>query len=287
MTSRAEITPIELHNLNEVGEFLHQHLNARISPALWIASLLHPWSGSRPNFGTQLRADGKLVGVMLAIYSEQTIDARTEAFCNPHSWCVLPEYRNQGIGLVLHLIRQPGYHFTMLTPNPKVAQIFRGLRFRDLDDGLCYFPNLPTHFAPLSAVRAESDPQRIAAMIPEQVRRDFEMHRKIPWLRFMAFGSGEDVCFIVYKTLSIRRVPCARIIHVSDPAAFERYRSAMQTRMLMKEGLVLSRVESRFLLRPPRFSLRRGRGQAKLVASKTLNDIQVHDLYSELVALDV
>lgn len=287
MTPQVRILPITIRDLAEVGDFLHQNLSSRFSAAQWIEAMEHEWSTTRPNFGAQMRAASTLVGVMLAIYSEQTIDGRTESFCNPHSWCVLPEYRNQGIGVVLHLIKQAGYHFTMLTPNPKVAQIFRGLRFKDLDDGLCYFPNLPTRLTLHSDVRAVSDPQQIARMLPKEARRDFEMHRGIAWLRFIAFGIDDDACLVVYKRTIVKRMPCAHILHISNPGAFKKYRGAMQTRMLTEEGLLISRVETRFAGSPIRFSLRRKRMQAKLFFSKTLEDSQIRDLYSELVALDV
>jgi hypothetical protein len=285
--SQIKVTGIQAADIEEVGRFLHEHLNGRIPAADWTRSLRHEWSASRPNYGAQIRDDGKLAGVMLALYSEQEIGGRMEAFCNPHSWCVLPEYRNQGIGLVLHLIKQPGYHFTMLTPNPKVAQIFRGLRFKDLDDGLYLFPNLPSASAPLRGIRVEAAPERIAAMLPGPLRRDFELHRRIPWLRFLAAGKGDDVCLLVYKTTTVKRLPCARVIHVSDPAAFGRYRAALQNHLLLREGLMLSRVESRFLGVAPPLTYRSRRTQAKLFSSKSIEGSQIRDLYSELVALDV
>jgi hypothetical protein len=237
----------------------------------------------------QLRDGTTLVGAMLAVYSDQTIDGRTERFCNPHSWCVLPDYRNHGIGLVLHLIKQPGYHLTMLTPNPKVAQIFRGLRFKDLDDRLVVFPNVPSPAALLPGRFAETDPERIAQRLAPKpdVLRDFELHRDIRWLRFLAFGAGSDVCLIAYKDSTWKKLPSARIIHVSNPDALERHRGVMQTKLFFKHAMVTSRVEARFLSRVPPLAYRTKRTQAKLFMSRTLKDSQIRDFYSELVALDV
>jgi hypothetical protein len=284
--SQINVTPIEAIHLDEVGRFLHQNLNKRIPAEDWVGSLRHEWSATRPNYGMQLRDGTTLVGAMLAVYSDQTIDSRTERFCNPHSWCVLPDYRNHGISLVLHLIKQPGYHMTMLTPNPKVAQIFRGLRFKDLDDRLVIFPNVP---ALLPGGFAETDPQRIAERLASKpdVLRDFELHRNIRWLRFMAFGSGTDVCLIAYKDSTWKKLPSARIIHVSDPEVFERHRGVMQRKLLLKHAMVTSRVEARFLARVPPLAYRTKRTQAKLFMSRTLKDGQIRDFYSELVALDV
>src|SRR5579871_4788068 len=189
---QASLAPIAESDLAAVGEFLLANLNRRISALTWSDSLRHPWCESRPNFGMQWRDGTKLVGVFCAIYSDQSVGGKSERFCNPHSWCVLPEYRNQGIGLIGALLRQPGHHFTMLTPNPRVAQIFRQLRFRDLADGVTIFPNLPALAALRPGSLAVSDPQMIAEHLRGAARRDFELHRDIPWLRFVAFGSGTD-----------------------------------------------------------------------------------------------
>ena len=38
-------------------------------------------------------------------------------FGNVTSWCVLPDYRSRSISLFTALLRQDGYHFTVLTPD--------------------------------------------------------------------------------------------------------------------------------------------------------------------------
>jgi hypothetical protein len=283
----AAVTPIEERDLPAVGEFLNENLNRSIAARTWVESLRHPWCATRPNFGMQLRDGPRLVGVFCAIYSDQTVAGRAERFCNPHSWCVLPEYRNFGLGLILALLRQPGYHFTMLTPNPKVAQIFRQLRFRDLADGVAVFPNLPSPAALSAGAIAVSDPHSIAPHLAAAERRDFELHRDIPWLRFVAFGRGGDVGLAVYKTATWKRLPCARLIHVSGPAVFARHQRLLRNHLLVRHGLLVSRIETRFLAAVPRLAVRARRTQGKLFMSATLADGEVRDLYSELVALDI
>jgi hypothetical protein len=285
--SELNITPIQAEHLQEVGDFLHANLNKRISCEDWKQSLTHPWSESRPNFGVQLRDGTKLVGVFCAIYSDQTIDGRLERFCNPHSWCVLESHRRHGIGLILTLLKQTGYHFTMLTPNPKVAEIFRGLRFKDLAKAMVVFPNIPSATAWLGGGRwVESGLERIAARLSGDTRRDFDLHRDIPWLRFLLLGRGSQSCLIVYKRETWKRLPCARVIHVSHPDVLDHNLSLLH-RGLLGGGLLVTKVESRFLLREPRIAHRMQRTQGKLFLSRTLNDRQIRDLYSELASLDV
>jgi hypothetical protein len=285
--AKAAVTPIQEHDLPEVGRFLHDNLNRRFTAEAWIGSLTHPWCESRPNFGMQLRDGTQLVGVLCATYSDQHIGGRIEKFCNPHSWCVLDSHRNDGISLVLAMIRQRGYHFTMLTPNPNVAQIFRHLKFKDLAAGIVVFANRPALGALLPGRIIEADLQRIPALCSAEVRRDFELHRDIPWLRFLAFGVPGDVCLVVYKTMVWKRLPSARILHISDPDAFMRHRSLLQHRLLLHDRLVFSYVESRFLRAVPRLAWHETRTQGKLFSSPTLQDEQILEIYTELMSLDV
>jgi len=285
--SRVAIAPIEEADLPAVGRFLNENLNAKISAAAWVASLVHPWCAARPNFGLKAQDGDRLVGVFCAIYSDQVIDGRRELFCNPHSWCMLDDYRSQSVGLPLRMIKQPGYHFTMLTPNPRVAEIFLRLGFRQLDDGVVVFPNLPSAAALSGRQVASTRPEQILARLPDAARRDFEAHRAIPWLQFVAFGSGSQLCLVVYKRARWKRMPCARILGISDPDAFERHRHLLEHRLLFEKGLLVSRVESRFLARKPRFAHTERRTQSKLFLSPSLRDSQIRDLYSELVALDI
>ena len=281
------ITPVEAADLDAIGRFLNQNLNSRISAETWVGSLTHPWAASRPNFGFQARDGEKLVGVFCAIYSDQMIDGRREPFCNPHSWCVLGDYRGHGIGLLLHLIKQRGYHFTMLTPNSKVAEIFLRLGFKNLDDAIVAFPNSPSIVAAAGSGIVCSDLDVIAAHLADPARSEFQAHRDIPWLKFLAFGKEGDMCLLVYKRDRWKRMSCARIMGISSPAAFDRHGHLMRHHLLLREGMLVSRVEQRFLIRKPLIAYSEQRTQAKLFSSPTLKDSQVRDLYSELVALDL
>jgi len=111
--------------------------------------------------------------------------------------------------------------------------------------------------------------------------------RDIPWLRFVAFGAPGDMCLVVYKRSRWKKLPCARILAISDAAAFERHGRLFQHRMLVGEGLAVSRVEQRFVAQPPPLSRTETRTQAKLCMSASLGDAQIRDLYSELVTLDL
>ena len=282
-----KISPIQPEHLAEVGQFLHDNLNRRFSTERWISSLTHPWAKISPNHGMQLRDGDRLAGVFCAIYSDQIIQGRLEHFCNPHSWCVLDTHRRHGIGLVLNIIKQTGYHFTMFTPNSKVTEVFLGLKFKNLDDRQYRCVNIPSMAALGGKTFTESRRDFIATHLCGQDRLDFEAHRDIPWLNFVAFGAGDDICWVAYKPTHWKRLPAAWIMHVSDARVFSHFNGLLRSHLLIKHRLVTIKVEARWLTAAPALAWNEPRTQAKLFLSKTLDDEQILDLYSELMSLDV
>lgn len=282
--SEAIVSPVTQEDLPAVGRFLNEQLNRRISPEQWIASVSHEWSEVRPNFGVKLTDGERLVGVFLAIYSDQSIRGHTERVCNPHTWCVLKEYRSKAVGLAAALVKQPGYHFSMLTPNPNVDAVFRFMKFRELDTRLSIFPNLPRP----SAARVVAGDNAIRASLRDDTLRDYERHADIPWLRHAVLELPDGGrCWIVHKPRIWKKLPCADLLHVSDPTIFRRCLPALRTHLLLRCRMVWTRVETRFVGEHPPWSIARTRTQPKLFLSKTLRDGDVRDIYSELVSLDL
>ena len=140
---RTEVRPIADDDVGAVAEFLHEHLNQRISTGAWARSMEVPWDDDRPNAGFMLLAGGKVVGVHLAFYSERTIEGRTARFCNLGAWCVLEQYRINGLRLLTSLLAQDGYHFTDLSPSGNVIGLNKRLGFQFLDTTTKLILNLP------------------------------------------------------------------------------------------------------------------------------------------------
>lgn len=282
--SDTTVSPIVREDLLSVGQFLNEHLNRRISPEQWVASVTHDWADARPNFGVKLSDGDRLVGVFLAIYSDQSIRGRTERVCNPHTWCVLKEYRSKAVGLAAALVKQPGYHFSMLTPNPNVEAVFRFMKFRELDTRLSIFPNLPG----LSGVRAVSGDDAIRASLRGDTLQDYERHADIPWLRHAVLEAPDGArCWIVHKPRVWKKLPCADLLHVSDPEVFRRGLPALRAHLLFRCRMVWTRVETRFIGAHPPWAIERTRTQPKLFLSTSFSDGDVRDIYSELVSLDL
>src|SRR6478735_810308 len=102
-----ELTPITDADVAAVADFLHANHNDRVPWALSCSAA--PWKVEAPNHGFMLRDGQRVVGTLLALYSERLVAGRVERFCNMGSWCVLPDYRSRSILLVKALLAQDGY----------------------------------------------------------------------------------------------------------------------------------------------------------------------------------
>lgn len=281
------IQPIASEDVRDVSTFLNKHLNASIPVHEWLLSFQQQWCANPPDLGAKMLVDGQLVGVFPAIYSDQTIDGRVERICNPHSWCVLPEHRRQSIGLLLMLLRQPGAHFAMLSPNKRVAEIFRSLAFKDMGHDVCIIACMPTREGRRNQEKIATGPAAILAALPESTRREYTAHRNIRWLRAVAIGPVGSSCLILYKPMQWKRMRGARLLGISDIALFNRNLDLIRHYFAVQEFMAFMRIESRFLARRPRLSIVTRLTEIKLYKSPTLVPGQIRDVYTELVALDI
>lgn len=284
MSKNVSVSPISRGELEDVGKFLTSHLNGKLAPSEWYRESALAWSADAPNCGMKLVSDGRIVGVFLAIYSDQQPRGQVERFCNPHSWCVLPEFRGDAVKLAAALVKQPGYHFSMLSPSPKVEAVFRFMKFKELDRRIAIFPNFPS----MTRLSAIDDPDEIRACLSGNDLHDYDNHRTLDWLRHVVVvDKDEPKCWLTFKVRKLKRLPCADIIGISNRHQFGRCLPAIRNYLLFRAGALLGRLESRFVDAEPAFSYRGERSQAKLFLSNTLGDADMRNLYSELVALDL
>ena len=65
------VAPITDGDVRRAAEFLHAHLNTRVSADHWARAVAVPWDVERPNAGFMLLDGDEVVGVQLAFYSER------------------------------------------------------------------------------------------------------------------------------------------------------------------------------------------------------------------------
>jgi hypothetical protein len=279
------VAPIADKDLFDATLFMHEQLNRAIPHDAWISAFRHRWSAEKPNNGFMLKDEDRIVGVLGAIYSEQMAGGSRQRFCNLTSLCLLPQYRGRTLDLLAKCLGQTEYNFTNFTPNSSVEKICGLLKFRKLAQGEYILPHLPLPLATTGLRVVTGD--HAEEVLPVEVARVYRDHCTLSWLSSLIIGRGEQYCLVFYKRAPIRRfaTAAAAIVHVSDPELFLRYSLPIGGHLLLRHGILASRIDRRLLHAAPRFAVERPDRQARLYRGRTLDDTEISNLYSELVAL--
>lgn len=286
ITPTVKLKPVSRNDLPAVAEFLHNHMNNQFPASVWQQGVSKNWLDDAPNHGFMLEHDNEIVGVLCAIYSQHYVNGVWEKFCNPHSWCVLPDYRKRSIDLVMAVIRQPGFHFTMFTPNKEGIEIFSFLRFKPLDNTVAIVLNIPA-LRVFSNVKIITNLDRALELLPDQAARCLSDHRDYPWLQFLTFGEKNNYGFIIFKQKRYKRVPCALIMYISDFALFRRCWPKLRSHLLFRHGMFTTKIEARLIKESVGTISWNEPGLRKFYLSATLGADDIENIYSEQVTLDL
>ena len=285
--SQPSIEPIKDEDLPDFCQFLNKNLSQQHTPEAWARAFMQDWGIEKPNNGFMLRADGRIVGGIGAIYSQRLINHTPESICNITSWCVLDQYRSQSMRLALALTSQPGFHFTDLTPTEVVSKTLQFLKFRPMNERQAIFPNFPWPISLLVGVRVITDPDKIEQVLSPEEKKAYLDHRHLPWLNHLAVGRSGGYCHVVYKRTRLKGVPGAFVLAASDPQRFLRYRFALGNHLLLTHGLLFTRIESRLLPAVPGPCIELCGYRNKVFRSDSLSEADISNLYTEMVALDL
>jgi hypothetical protein len=278
----AELTPITDADVAAVADFLHANFNDRIPWALSCSAV--PWKVEAPNYGFMLRDGQRVVGALLALYSERLVAGRVERFCNIGAWYVLPGYRSRSISLLTALLAQEGYHFTVLTPDEGPQEILAWLRFRFLDTSAALVPNLPWPTLP-GRTRISADPDVIERTLARTELELYHDHAQALAAHHLVLIRGQDSCYIMYREFRYKDVPVfAVVLHVSNPDLFHRAVIPLTRYLLVRHRLVATLAELRIIEHKPHLSFKLSYWP-KMYRSASLGPGQIDYLYSELVCV--
>jgi hypothetical protein len=280
-----EVAPITDADARRVAEFLHTHLNTRISIDHWADAIDLPWEVENPNAGFMLLDDDEVVGVQLAFYSERMIDGRWERFCNLGAWCVSPPYRFHGLRLLKSVLSQEGYHFTDLSPSGNVVGINERLSFRFLDTTTAVVPNLPWPTWPGRDL-ISSDPDLIERTLTGRDLELYRDHATAGAARHLVLIRGEEWCYVVFRKDRRKGLPLfASVLYVNNPALFRVMARPLARHLLTHHRALATLAEERIVGYRPRPSLQLRSPRRKMFRSPSLAAAQIDDLYSELVCI--
>ena len=276
------LRPITDDDLDMVARFLHVHQDSNVPVDSFRRSFMAHHSEGRPNSGVMLVDGDDVVGVYLAYYSDRMIRGQVQRMCNLGSWCVLPKYRGHSLKMAKAILTQDGFHFLDLSPTTTVAALNRRLGFEYLDDRAVILPALPW---PWRAASISSDPAVIQQALSGEELRLYNDHRNAPAADHVVLRDRGDVCYVVLRLVTRRRLPVAIVVHASRPDVLRRMIHPFVGFALLRYRVVAVVAELRWLDgKIPGGSIRR-RLRPKMFRSPTLGPGDIDYFYSELLYL--
>jgi len=277
-----EVAPITDAGMPAVEDLLHANFDDHVP---WTRTCLAlPWKVNAPNHGFMLRDGQRVVGALLAFYSERPVAGRVERFCNIGVWFVLPAYRSHSIRLLMAMLAQQGYHFTFLSASDTVRAIISRLEFRWLDTSAALIPHLPWPTLP-GRIRLSSEPDVIEGTLAGTALDVYRDHARALAVHHHVLIRGRDSCHVMYREYRYKDVPLyAVLLHVSNPDLFHRALIPLTRHLLLRHGLAATLGELRIMGHQPHPSFKLN-AWPKLYRSASLEPGQIDNLYSELVCV--
>jgi hypothetical protein len=118
-----QIRPIEDSMFAEIYETFLRPDDDQLRESDWKRLFVNERESSARRGGFALLENGKIAGILGAIYSERCVDGVAVRFCNLHSWYVLEASRGRGIFLLQKAIADRSLTLTDFTPTKVVTEI--------------------------------------------------------------------------------------------------------------------------------------------------------------------
>lgn len=279
------VTEITGADVDRVAAFLKRQpeLSPRVTLEQWARSVVPPWKMEAPNHGFMLLDGDEVVGVYVALYADRAIGASTHRLCSLCAWVVEPSHRLHSLKLMKALLDQDGLTFTDFSPVTSVQRVNARFGFEYLDTTMSMLPNLP--WASWKG-RAHSDVEEIRRLLSGDQLQIFEDHLETAAARHVVLSRGSEHCYVMYRHQTFRKIPCAAILHVSDPTVFRRTHRLFGRHVLFNDGRWATLVEHRLVDGRMPLSLVHEGEPRKMYKSDTLTANEIDYLYSELAVLE-
>ncbi|HEY8163592.1 MAG TPA: hypothetical protein VIF34_15180 [Methylocystis sp.] len=237
--------PIEEADLDDVVSCLCRGFPAR-SRAYWECGLARlaarPQIESYPRFGYKLEDAGKIVGVLLGIFSYHGEGEAKELHCNLSSWCVDAAYRKYGSRLAFAAFRHKGVIFTNISPKEETWPVAAGFGFYRYCDGQFVFVpalSLPRREDRILDYRPDLP---VAAALSEGERQILEDHAALGCDSMICVGDGAVFPLVLRRKTLMGFVRARQIVYCRDVTELPRYAGALG-RKLLRQGDLLCVVD--------------------------------------------
>jgi len=197
-----------------------------------------------PQYGLVLAMEGRIVGVLLALYYSRQGQEGEEIRCNLSSWAVDEEFRPYAGKMVTTALRRKNVTYINVSPAPETIKINEALGFRRYSNG---------QFAFLPALGSVRQPYRVLEVRPDlpELMMLSDSERGI-LLEHSALGCRSLICVrdgtafpFVFMTRRVFHglIPCGQVIYCRSALALSQCAGAIG-RFLLRRGILLCVVDA-------------------------------------------
>lgn len=251
----------------------------------WHPLFERPWDDDALEdscFGYLLEAGDRIVGYIGTIFAVREIGGEEVVSCNLSSWCVEPEYRAMGGGLLLAAMRQRKAVLTAFTPSPAVQVICETLGFTRMSGYKLLLPALAQSDTLLCRGRVLDRPADLDNILSAKERRIRADHVRFP-LGHYVVTTNRGYAYIVTKRGLVRGLPTSQVLFCSHPAILGEQLERFKLTVFARERSLALVILPNLVSPEPRGAIRLNRPSYVKSASVPCPDIDL--LYSEFALL--
>ncbi|MGX9116978.1 hypothetical protein ACWTU6_09810 [Mesorhizobium sp. BHbsci] len=215
----------------------------------WIQALtrlsLRPAVAEFQQYGFALEKAGRIVGVVLTLYTRYRRQEGDEIRCNLSSWSVDAEFRPYAIKLITAVLKQRDVTYTNVSPAPATLKHNLALGFRLFSSGqFAFLPAFSSVQRSCRVLEARSDLAEMA-MLSDSERYILSEHAALGCLSLICICDGAAFPFVLMPRRTLRGlIPSYQVIYCRSLADLSRCAGAVG-RFLLRSGILLCVVDAK------------------------------------------
>jgi hypothetical protein len=190
-----------------------------------------------PRYGYALEVNGRIVGVILLIYSRNYSLDGSSIRCNISSWCVDVGYRGYAILLHLMAVNRKEVTYTNVSPAKHTRSAIGALGFKRFSNGQIFFIPILSKLNAAACVRAFEPESSGSALLSQTERQILADHAELGCLSLVCYEGEVAFPFVLQKrAIWHRLIPCSVVVYCRNRDEFARFAGSIGRYLLFSAG---------------------------------------------------
>jgi hypothetical protein len=205
---------------------------------------LRPAVRDCPKYGYALEASGRIVGVVLQLFSLYRVGGVETIRCNLSSWCVDSDYRSSAVRMVAAAMNRKDVTYTTISPVPRTRRAAEAIGFRRYSNGQIVFAPAFTPSQRDGAVVEYSDGLPEAALLSQDERQLLGEHARLGCRSLICVKNDDAVPLVFVERWILKDlVPYWQLVYCRSIDDLARWAGSVG-RFLLQEGVMFCVADS-------------------------------------------